>query len=124
MSTQTITLDRAASPHVGPPTASRPGSSPASPPSGRLHIGNYVGAIRPLLALAARPARPAVVFVADLHAMTTEHDPGRLRGAHPRARSDPARLRARGRATLFLQSACRRTPSWPTCSSARRRTAR
>ena len=73
--------------------------------SGRLHIGNYVGAIRPLLDLAAAGTTQAVCFVADLHAMTTEHDPGRLR---EHTRELAATLIACGLgddATLFLQSA-------------------
>jgi len=48
-------------------------------PSGRLHIGNYLGAIRPLLALAADPSRDVRAFIVDLHALTVEHDPERLR---------------------------------------------
>jgi tryptophanyl-tRNA synthetase len=73
--------------------------------SGRLHIGNYVGAIRPLLDLAADGTTQAVCFVADLHAMTTEHDPARLR---EHTRELAATLLACGLgddATLFLQSA-------------------
>ena len=73
--------------------------------SGRLHIGNYVGAVRPLLDLAAAGTTQAVCFVADLHAMTTDHDPGRLR---ERTRELAATLLACGLgddATLFLQSA-------------------
>jgi tryptophanyl-tRNA synthetase len=73
--------------------------------SGRLHIGNYVGAVRPLLDLAASGTTQAVCFVADLHAMTMDHDPGRLR---ERTRELAATLLACGLgddATLFLQSA-------------------
>src|SRR3954447_19689237 len=73
--------------------------------SGRLHIGNYVGAVRPLLDLAASGTTQAVCFVADLHAMTMEHDPGRLRD---HTRELAATLLACGLgedATLFLQSA-------------------
>ena len=73
--------------------------------SGRLHIGNYVGAVRPLLDLAASGTTQAVCFVADLHAMTTDHDPGRLR---EHTRELAATLLACGLgddATLFLQSA-------------------
>ena len=72
-------------------------------PSGRMHVGNYVGAVRPLLDLAA--SRQAVVFIADLHAMTTEHDPGLLR---ERTRKLAATLLACGLgddAVLFVQSA-------------------
>ena len=73
--------------------------------SGRLHVGNYVGAVRPLLELAASGSTQPVVFVADLHAMTVEHDPGVLR---ERTRELAATLLACGLgddATLFLQSA-------------------
>src|SRR3954453_20295850 len=73
--------------------------------SGRLHVGNYVGAIRPLLDLAAAGTTRAICFVADLHAMTTDHDPGRLR---EHTRELAATLLACGlgdEATLFLQSA-------------------
>ncbi len=105
MSTQAVTLDR--------PAGSRPAAADGVPtrlvtgltPSGRLHIGNYVGAIRPLLALASRPSTSAVVFVADLHAMTNDHDPARLRAD---TRELAATLLACGLgddATLFLQSA-------------------
>src|SRR5207249_11315739 len=40
-------------------------------PTGDLHLGNYVGAIRPLADLAVDPGREVYVFVADLHALNT-----------------------------------------------------
>ena len=44
-------------------------------PSGRLTLGNYLGALRRF----AEPAEEAgFFFVADLHAMTTRHHPNRL----------------------------------------------
>ena len=46
-------------------------------PSGTTHLGNYLGMIRPALALAEHT--DAVYFVADYHAMTTTRDPVRLR---------------------------------------------
>jgi tryptophanyl-tRNA synthetase len=46
-------------------------------PTGHLHLGNLLGAIRPMVT--AQYATESVVFVADLHAMTVEHDPARLR---------------------------------------------
>lgn len=73
-------------------------------PSGRLHLGNYLGAIRPMLDLAAAPGHEVVVAVVDLHAMTTEHDPTLLR---ERSLELAATLLACGLdrdATLFLQS--------------------
>jgi len=44
-------------------------------PSGRLTLGNYLGALR---RFAERTEEPGYYFVADLHAMTTGHDPRRL----------------------------------------------
>jgi tryptophanyl-tRNA synthetase len=48
-------------------------------PTGDLHLGNYVGAIRPLAQIAAHPARDVYVFVADLHALNGRPDPAALR---------------------------------------------
>ena len=46
-------------------------------PSGTLHIGNYFGAMRPILDLQDRGE--VFVFLADLHALTSLQDPRRLR---------------------------------------------
>src|SRR5262245_65652430 len=46
-------------------------------PSGRLHLGNYLGAIRPMVD--AQVSTDSIVMIADLHALTLEHDPVRLR---------------------------------------------
>jgi tryptophanyl-tRNA synthetase len=46
-------------------------------PTGRLHLGNYLGAIRPMLDTAADA--DSIIMIADLHALTVEHDPERLR---------------------------------------------
>jgi tryptophanyl-tRNA synthetase len=48
-------------------------------PTGRLQLGNYLGAIRPLTELAADPAHDVIVCVVDLHAMTVPHHPAELR---------------------------------------------
>jgi tryptophanyl-tRNA synthetase len=48
-------------------------------PSGNLHIGNYLGAIRQFVALQEEPANEGYYFVADLHAMTTIKNGGELR---------------------------------------------
>ncbi len=72
-------------------------------PSGRLTLGNYLGALRPMV---AQQDRATCFFgVSDLHAMTTTHDPGTLRELTAEFRTtmlavglDP------GRATLFQQS--------------------
>jgi tryptophanyl-tRNA synthetase len=46
-------------------------------PTGRLHIGNYLGAIRPMVD--AQQTAESIVMIADLHALTAEHDPHKLR---------------------------------------------
>jgi tryptophanyl-tRNA synthetase len=46
-------------------------------PSGILHVGNYFGAIRPIVEL--QDQGEVFVFLADLHALTSLQDPQRLR---------------------------------------------
>ena len=46
--------------------------------SGSPHLGNYYGAIRPALALAAREDVQGLFFIADYHALTLIHDRGEL----------------------------------------------
>jgi tryptophanyl-tRNA synthetase len=48
-------------------------------PTGDIHLGNYLGAVRPGLALQDRYT--AYYFVADYHALTTSDDPDELRQA-------------------------------------------
>ena len=49
-------------------------------PSGQLHLGNYCGAIQPLLALQKDPTvGDLFVFVASYHALTSVADPAELR---------------------------------------------
>ncbi len=48
-------------------------------PSGRLHLGNYFGAIQQHLALQEDPANECYYFVADYHSLTTLHDAEALR---------------------------------------------
>ncbi len=49
-------------------------------PTGSPHLGNYIGAIRPALALARRsPEAHALYFLADYHALTLVKDPVRFR---------------------------------------------
>jgi tryptophanyl-tRNA synthetase len=69
-------------------------------PSGRLTLGNLLGALRPM----AERQQDSFYGVSDLHAMTTPHDPGLLR---ERTRELATLLLAAGldRSTLFLQSA-------------------
>src|SRR3954447_19405947 len=72
-------------------------------PSGALHIGNFFGAIKQYVAL--QEGNDAFYFVADLHALTSVRDAGRLRGyvfdvmvALLSLGIDPERV------TLFVQS--------------------
>jgi len=46
-------------------------------PTGRLHIGNYFGMMRP--AIDWQDRGDALYFIADYHALTTVHDPVQLR---------------------------------------------
>lgn len=73
-------------------------------PTGQLQIGNYLGAIRPLLGVAADPDHDVTVAVVDLHALTIEHDHALLR---ERTLEMAATLLACGldpSAQLFVQS--------------------
>ena len=75
-------------------------------PSGALHLGNYLGALRKFVDLQA--THDCFLFVADLHAVTQWQEPARLAdqtreiaAAYLAAGLDPAR------STLFPQSAVR-----------------
>ena len=75
-------------------------------PSGALHLGNYLGALKKFVDLQDR--HEAFLFVADLHAITQWQDPARLAdqtreiaAAYLAAGLDPER------ATIFPQSAVR-----------------
>ena len=46
-------------------------------PSGELHLGNYMGAIQPIVA--GQAMTDTVVFVSDLHALTLDHQPDDVR---------------------------------------------
>jgi tryptophanyl-tRNA synthetase len=76
-------------------------------PTGRLQLGNLLGAIRPMLAAQAgpRPATTSVVAIVDLHALTVEHRPHEVRG---NTLELAATLLATGidpdRTTLYVQS--------------------
>jgi tryptophanyl-tRNA synthetase len=48
-------------------------------PTGELHLGNYVGALAPLVELVREPGRETFVFVADLHALNVRPEPQTLR---------------------------------------------
>ena len=48
-------------------------------PTGNLHLGNYLGAIKRFVAMQA--THPCIYCVVDLHAMTLPHEPAQLAGA-------------------------------------------
>ena len=74
-------------------------------PSGHLTLGNLLGALRPMAA--GQGGADCFYGIADLHALTTAHDPARLRSL---VRETAALLLAVGldESTLFVQS---RVPS-------------
>ncbi|HEX6918683.1 MAG TPA: tryptophan--tRNA ligase [Actinomycetes bacterium] len=73
-------------------------------PTGRLQLGNYLGAIRPLLDHVTDPANETLVCVADLHALTVDHDPRRLRALSLELATTLLACGLDPRARLFLQS--------------------
>lgn len=48
-------------------------------PTGRPHIGNYIGAIKPALEMAKNEDYLPVYFIADYHALNSVHDPAEFR---------------------------------------------
>lgn len=48
-------------------------------PTGSLQLGNYLGAIRQMIELQDEPDHACYYSVVDLHSLTVEHDPARLR---------------------------------------------
>lgn len=136
MSGTAIALDRTASQHIDPAGADPADADPADPgpqpaartrtitgltPSGRLHIGNYLGALRPFTALVADPGNACLVFIAGLCALTTPHDPA--------ARERTRELAATGWRAGWTRTSpcscnrrCPRTRCSPSCWEARPRT--
>lgn len=47
--------------------------------TGKMHLGNYVGAIRYFVELATEPKNKCFYFIANLHTLTTHTDPNLLR---------------------------------------------
>ncbi|MEH6944972.1 tryptophan--tRNA ligase [Bacillus sp. JJ722] len=48
-------------------------------PTGRIHLGNYIGAIKPALELANQPDYQPVYFIADYHGLTKIHNGDEMR---------------------------------------------
>jgi tryptophanyl-tRNA synthetase len=47
--------------------------------TGNPHLGNILGAMQPAIALSNDPKNEAFLFIADMHSLTTVHDPDLLR---------------------------------------------
>lgn len=73
--------------------------------TGRLHLGNYMGAVKGMLELQNNPEYEALYMVADLHALTTPYDKNELK---IKTREVVLDYLAAGldpeKATLFIQS--------------------
>src|SRR6476469_2202394 len=87
----------------GPAVPARPRIFSGIQPSGIVHLGNDLGAIRNYVALQAE--YEAIYCIVDYHALTSLHDPSLLRS---QTREMAASLLALGldpdRCTLFVQS--------------------
>ena len=104
-----MTLDPGAPPGAAltrdsdPASAARPRIFSGIQPSGTVHLGNDLGAIRNYVALQAE--YEAIYCIVDYHALTSTHEPDLLR---QRTREMAAGLLALGldpeRCTLFVQS--------------------
>lgn len=69
-------------PTTGTPATAAPSAAPTRrltgfTPSGPLHLGSLLGAIRPIIS--TQYESDTVVFLSDLHALTSEHDPALVR---------------------------------------------
>ena len=86
-------------------------------PSGKLTLGNYLGAIRnfPLL----QEDYNCIYCVVDMHAITVRQDPAALRRQTLEVlRSISPVALIRKRASCLSRAMCRRTLSWLGCSTA------
>jgi tryptophanyl-tRNA synthetase len=85
------------------PTARPRVLSGIQPTADSFHFGNYLGALRQWVSL--QEEHEPFFFIADMHAITVEHDPKRLR---ERTRRAAAQLLAAGvdpeRSAIFVQS--------------------
>jgi tryptophanyl-tRNA synthetase len=74
-------------------------------PTGRLQLGNLLGALRPMVQLAADPADDVTVCVVDLHALTVEHGPATLAARTLELATTVLACGLPDDAALFVQSA-------------------
>ncbi|ROT27135.1 tryptophan--tRNA ligase [Micromonospora sp. HM5-17] len=99
--TRTAPLTEPTAPPARPTTGGR--RLTGLQPTGRLHLGNLLGAIRPIIAGQYRAE--TIVFLADLHALTVAHQPNEVR---TRTLEQATTLLAAGldpdRTTFYVQS--------------------
>ena len=69
-------------------------------PTGNIHLGNYLGALRNWVTL--QDDHDAIYCVVDLHAMTVDYDPAEYVSGSPRGGQGAARLRHRPRPFALL----------------------
>ena len=87
------------------------------PTADSFHFGNYLGALRQWVAL--QEDHEPFFFIADLHAITVEHEPKLLRERTLVAAAQLSRWASTRRARRSSCShTCPSTPSWPGCCSA------
>ncbi len=93
-------------------------------PTGNLHLGNYLGAIRNWVRMQDEMPGEKLYFLADLHAITVHNDPAELTA---NTREMAAALMAAGstpkRLSCSTRRACPRMPNSRGCSSAPRASA-
>ena len=53
-------------------------------PTGNLHLGNYIGAIKNFVSFQNQKYTDCIYCVVDLHAITVKQDPNELKKKHKR----------------------------------------
>ena len=80
-------------------------------PTGRKHLGNYIGAIRQYVEGQDR-GDPAIYCIVDLHAISVPYDPAELRErVYDTRRSCSRRAWTPSAASSSARATCRSTPS-------------
>lgn len=73
-------------------------------PSGTLHLGNYVGAIRPAIQKSRAEGTESFYFLSDYHALIKTSDPDRVEKSPYSDCRNLARLRTGSQTRAFLSS--------------------
>ena len=83
-------------------------------PTGNLHVGNYLGAVKNWVALQNSGKYEMYIFVADMHSLTGKLKPQQLR---EQTQTAVAELLAAGidpkKPRSLCNPMCRNMPSWP-----------